>query len=121
MYDLKLNDDGDLDISDIGDLIFTNSVVQSVRVRLLWLFNEWRLMPQFGMKYFETVFVKNPNITLIKNEIRKTILSVDEVVSVGNIDFNYDKKYRTASVDVVFSTSEEMFNEEVKLGWKTMV
>lgn len=45
MYDLKLNNSGDLEISDTGDVMLTQSVRQAVEIRLRWLFGEWRFAP----------------------------------------------------------------------------
>ena len=48
MIDLKLDATGDLELSAAGDISATDSIVQAVRIRLLWFFGEWRLMPSLG-------------------------------------------------------------------------
>lgn len=40
MYDLKLNEAGDLEVNDFGDVMLTQSVRQAVLIRLRWLFGE---------------------------------------------------------------------------------
>ena len=52
MIDLKLDATGDLELSAAGDISATDSIVQAVRIRLLWFFGEWRLMPSLGFPYF---------------------------------------------------------------------
>lgn len=44
MYDLKLDRTGDLEISDTGDVMLTQSVRQAVEIRLRWLFGELSLI-----------------------------------------------------------------------------
>ena len=48
MIDLKLDSNGDLELSAAGDVIPTDSIAQAVRIRLLWFFEEWRLGPELG-------------------------------------------------------------------------
>ena len=49
MYDLKLNESGDLEVNDFGDVMLTQSVRQAVLIRLRWLFGEWRFAPEAGV------------------------------------------------------------------------
>ena len=46
VIDFKLSPDWDLELSAVGDISATDSIVQAVRVRLLWFFQEWRLGPR---------------------------------------------------------------------------
>ena len=43
MVDIKLNRDGDIDVSAVGDISLTESVRQAVLIRLRWIYDEWRL------------------------------------------------------------------------------
>lgn len=119
MTDFKLAKDGDLYISPDGDIAITQSVCQAVRVRLLWFFREWRLMPQIGFPYFEEVFVKKPSESKIRHYIREEIMSVNEVTDVTKIDFSIDKRTRAAKIKVEFSANGEMYYEEVECNWQT--
>ena len=109
MIDLKLDATGDLELSAAGDISATDSIVQAVRIRLLWFFGEWRLM-----------LVKNPNESKLRHLIRETVMSVDGVTDVSEILFNIDKKSRRASVEITFNTDEDSFREEVKIPWQNM-
>lgn len=120
MIDLKLNAAGDLDISTAGDISSTDSIIQAVRIRLLWFFGEWRLMPSLGFPYFEYLLVKNPNESKLRYLIRETVMSVDGVKDVTNILFNIDKKSRSASIAVSFATDEDKFREEIRIPWQSM-
>jgi hypothetical protein len=117
MFDLKIDNNGDLELTDTGDVRITESIVQAVRIRLFWFFREWRLGPALGFPYFEDVFVKNPNEAHIKGLIRDTIMGVKGVTDVLEICFSLDRQTREVQISVVFTTAEETFREEVRLKW----
>lgn len=119
MLDLKLTKDGDLELSENGDISSTESISQAVRVRLLWLFGEWRLGPDLGFPYFDEVFVKSPSETKIKHLVRETVMDVDGVSNVESIDYALDKENRSSTITVVFCTDEDTFREEVNIKWQT--
>lgn len=50
MVDIRLDKNGDIDISPTGDIFITESVRQAVLIRLRWFFGEWRLGPYMGFK-----------------------------------------------------------------------
>jgi hypothetical protein len=83
MKDVLLTRSVDLYINPAtGDVEITDSVEQSIRIRLLWFFNEWRLGTDFGIPYWEEVLVKKPNPLRLRQIFREAILSVEEVESV---------------------------------------
>lgn len=115
MIDLKLDNTGDLELTQLGDILPTDSIAQAVRVRLLWFFEEWRLGPDLGFPYFEHLFVKNPNETKLRHLIRETVMEVEGVTDVTDITFTVDRKQRTAAIAVTFTTDEDTFREEVNI------
>jgi len=115
MIDLKLGNNGDLELTQLGDILPTDSIAQAVRVRLLWFFGEWRLGPGMGFPYFEHLFVKNPNETKLRHLIRETVMEVEGVTNVTEITFAVDRKQRTATIAVAFMTDEDTFREEVNI------
>lgn len=119
MIDLKLDAGGDLEISAAGDISTTDSIVQAVRIRLLWFFEEWRLGPTMGFPYFEQLFVKNPNESKLRHLVRETVMEVDGVTDVTEISFSIDRKTRQATIAVTFTTDEDTFREEVKIWHST--
>lgn len=117
MIDFKLDAGGDLELSLTGDISPTESIVQAVRIRLLWFFQEWRLGPGLGIPYFENILVKNPNEVKVRHLIREAVMSVEGVINVQGVDLAIDKRTRQTIITVVFSTDEEFFKEEVKIKW----
>lgn len=90
MYDLKLDRSGDLEISDAGDVMLTQSVRQAVEIRLRWLFGEWRFSPEAGVPYFDRIMVKKPDIEGIKQIIRTEIMAVDGMTDLKNLEISID-------------------------------
>lgn len=115
MIDLKLDKTGDLELTQLGDILPTDSIAQAVRVRLLWFFKEWRLGPDLGFPYFEYLFVKSPNEAKLRHLIRETVMEVEGVTDVTDITFTVDRKQRTATIVVTFTTDEDTFREEVNI------
>lgn len=115
MVDIRLNKSGDIDISPTGDIFITESVRQAVLIRLRWFFGEWRLGPDMGFKWFEEVFVKNPNLIKIRSLIRDEIMQVEGVTAAEVTSVKYDKAKRTVDIAYVLTVGEEVFKEEVTL------
>lgn len=115
MLDLTLNNDGDLDVSAAGDISLTTSIRQAILVRLKWIYEEWRLGPEFGFQWFESVYVKNPDTSLIGQLIHDQIMSVDGVNSATVNVRSFDCSSRKIVFQFTCTTDEETFKEEVTL------
>ena len=113
MLDILLNRDGDLHITEQGDVLLTQSVRQAVKIRLLWFFREWRFAPQNGVPYYEEILVKNPNPERIRRIVKREASSVDEVTAVRNITVEYSKATREALIRYFLVVGEETYREEV--------
>lgn len=120
MFDFKLDPSGDLELSAAGDISTTDSIIQAVRIRLLWFFQEWRYGPDMGLPYFEDILVKNPNESKIRHLVREAVMSVEGVTDATDISITIDRKTRHAIIALSISTDEETFREEVKIAWHSM-
>lgn len=115
MVDIRLNGDGDIDVSPLGDIYLTESVRQAVLIRLRWILSEWKFGPEMGFPWFEEVFVKNPNTAKIRGLVRDEILQVEGVTYAEVTSVEYDKSKRTAKFKFICTVNEETFGEEVTL------
>lgn len=115
MKDLLLTDDEDLYLSASGDVEFTDSVIQAIKIRLKWFEGEWRINTDYGMPYYDDVFVKNPSVALLESRIRQEILTVDEVVSVDSVSIKIDSTTRKATVKFAATTADGSKSGEVSL------
>lgn len=113
MLDILLTGDGDLHITEQGDIRLTDSVRQAVKIRLLWFFGEWRFAPRFGVPYWEEILVKNPNLERIRRIVKNEVMSVEEVNAVRNITINWDKATREARILYLLVIGEDTYREEV--------
>ena len=116
MLDLLLDEGWDLSISPSGDIIPVYSIPQAILVRLKWIEEEWRFNTDIGFPWFSMVLKKNPNIDLITQTIRNTILEV-EGVNEAKVDLvKYDVHKRTISFRYMAKTDTEEFVKEVVIG-----
>lgn len=115
MFDIKLNDDGDIAVSEFGDISTTRSIRQAVLVRLRWIYKEWRLGPDRGFPWFEDVFVKNPNIARLRQLVRSKIMEVEGVMNAEVTSLDYDRRQRRMKLTYSCVTTEETYREEVTI------
>lgn len=115
MTDIRLDKNGDIDVSAVGDISLTESVKQAILIRLRWIYNEWRLGPEMGFPWFEEVFVKNPNTLKIQQLIRDEIMQIDNVKTATVDSVKYDRAKRAATFSYTCTVDEATFREEVTL------
>lgn len=115
MVDIRLDKNGDIDVSAVGDISLTDSVRQAVLIRLRWIYDEWRLGPEMGFPWFEEVFVKNPNTVKIRQLIRDEIMQVDGVTAATVTSVKYNPAKRAATFVFTCTVGEATYREEVTL------
>ena len=113
--DILLDNDGDLYVSPKGDIDLRDSVAQDIRIQLRWFLGEWQWDRDLGVPYWDLVFIKNPDIEAIEDEIREQIFNVTQVTEVRSVKIDYSPKERTAKVRFVACTDFETIQEEVSI------
>ncbi len=108
--------DGDLDgllpfatlarVEATGDIEIPPRVVRGVEAvrlrltsRLKFFKGEWFLDKRQGMPYFEAVFVKNPDLSLVQSIFRRALLATPGVLSVARIVTTFDRASRSFVID----------------------
>lgn len=114
MKDLLLDANGDLKFVN-GDVSFTDGVVQAITIRLRWFFGEWKINTEYGVPYYDEIFVKNPNKVLLEERIREEILSVEEVEEVSSVSINIDSNTRIAVIQFTAISNGTILEQEVEL------
>ena len=101
---LLLTSDGDIDFSNNNFSMVdgVKEIEQMLYVNLRTFQGEWFLDTTLGVPYFQSIFIKNPNIadvdSLIKNAIVNTQSASDGVDQITAFNSVYDPKARTYSV-----------------------
>jgi len=93
-------------------LIITGAayVRQKIATRFKFFLGEWFLDQREGVPYFREIFVKNPDIDIVRAIFRRVLTSVVEVSTITRFDLAYDPVTRTLSFDfaVTLRTGEEL-------------
>ena len=114
MKDIMLDKDGDIAISENGDLILENSVRQKILIRVRWFLNEWRWDKEIGLPWMDEILgVKSPKTDEFEARLRETIFNVDEVTEVKDISIVLDSETRTVEIGFVAVTDVEVIREEM--------
>lgn len=103
--DLKI-ENGRLVISDGVDKIRQNWLIKIRKVLGEWVLNELD-----GVDYYKEVFVKNPNLTRVKEIFKQATLAVQGVERVNSIEIGtIDAKNRTVQITVDATVNGEQSN-----------
>lgn len=99
--DLKLDSvTGDLVIEN-GDLVLVadaDALTQTIRTELQLFQGEWFLDESAGMPYYQSILVKNPSLSAVREIFRKKILSIPGVNALLSIALQFDGATRALSV-----------------------
>lgn len=98
MKDLALNTATHDLVVENYDLQFVDEVSQvrqNIKIRLLFLFNEWFLDSNLGVPYFEQLCTKDPNIALVDSFLKSTIIETPGVSQLLEYSSDYSPIQRT--------------------------
>lgn len=120
MLDIKLDKithDIDLSTFDLQLIDELDQLEQKLKIVLKFFFAEWFLDTTVGIKFIESVYVSNPNLTLIDSLFKTAILEVKDVNELTAYDSIYNKTSRSFSLTfTVKSTFGELSTtQEVSL------
>lgn len=94
----------DLWIGDSGQTRLASSIPERAAQRIttaLFLFRgEWFLDLKAGVPYYRDVFVKSPDLTLIRALFRNTVASDPDVVDVPRVDLDLDRSNRHLTIEI---------------------
>ena len=112
--DILLSTDGDIKLAD-ADIELTESVAQKISIKLRWFANEWKFNRNFGVPYYEDIFVKQYDLEYIRQLLEEEILSVEEVSGIKTLDLTVDNERRALSVssEVLLKSGETEKSEVI--------
>lgn len=97
------------DVAIEGGKLVLNTGAAYVRQKLLSRFRfflgEWFLDERQGVPYYRDVFIKDPDVEVIRYLFLRVLESVPEVIGVSRFDVVYDKTARTLRFDFEISVA----------------
>lgn len=81
----------------------SSSVMQTVKTRLLLVYQEWFLNLSSGLPWFTTMLGKNFNIWRIRSLIGKEILATNEVNELTSLDLQYNSTERKVDINFTYT------------------
>lgn len=111
--DILLSPDGDLFLTEKGDISLVESVAQKIKIRLRWWLGEWRWDEDEGLPYRDDLFIKNPDTDGFEMAVREKIFEIDEITEVKDVSVTYDRKTRVGKIKFEALTDTETIKEEV--------
>lgn len=116
MKDIKLNVAGtDLALEDYDFVLIDGAerVAQNIQIRLRTFVGEWYLDRNFGLPYFETILVKNPNGGLIRSILKAVILETLDVTELTQFTTEIDDLTRELFITFTCETTFGTISGEV--------
>ena len=108
MKDLKLDVERhdllveDFDLSLVTDL---ERVRQNLNIRLWFFFREWFLDGTAGVRFYEYIMLKNPNLVTVASLVKATIIDTKDVFSILEYDQSFDAVSRKLTVNFTVNTT----------------
>lgn len=100
---------------DTHDLKFTNRklvlidgkerLYQQLKCRLETIYGEWFLDTQFGVKYYEEIWVKNPNLAVVNGILKAIILETPDVLEITSFSSALNTAKRTLTIAFTVKSS----------------
>lgn len=83
---------------DLAVVVGVDSIVQQIRAGLQVFANRWHYDRRAGIDYLENVFVKNPDLRVIRTIFWSFFMSIEGVAEVLDIELIVDSATRTLIV-----------------------
>jgi hypothetical protein len=108
-FDFGLDADGDLEVSDIGELTLLTGkalVAQRLKCRFASIQGEWFYDSSWGIDYTNQIFVRAPNFATVRLLLLDQVTECPGVRQVTKFELDYDKVTSELSLDLEVLTDE---------------
>ena len=108
MKDIKLDSiEHDLLIENFDLSIVTgiDRVVQNLKIRLWFFFQEWFLDTSKGIRFYQDVHIKNPDLSVVEALVKEEIMGTEDVLEILNFDLTFESAQRKLSIDFEVNTT----------------
>ena len=73
-------------------------ITQKLKIKLLWFMEEWFLNRQYGIPYFQEVFIKGVDMDTLDNVFRTAIKQEDGVLDLISYSSSINESLRTLTI-----------------------
>jgi hypothetical protein len=98
-HDLLLSN---LDLSLVDTI---DRVAQQLKIRLWFFFTEWFLDTGYGVRFFEDILVKNPNLPRVETLLKEAIKGTPDVNRILEFQLNYTPLGRSVALTFMVDTT----------------
>lgn len=115
MADLKMTDDGDIQI-DGGSLSLVTGVDgirQDLIQKLRTFLGEWFLDLSDGVSYYQNILIKNPSPQVVESLLQDRILSTPGVIEILSFNLDYDPVLRKLTGAFEVRSEEGIINYDL--------
>lgn len=81
------------------------AIKQNLKIRLWFFFSEWFLDTSLGLRYFEDILVKGPNLPKVESLIKATILQTENVNQLLSFGLTYSATGRMTNIEFMVDTA----------------
>jgi hypothetical protein len=119
VVDFRLNSNHDIYLIN-SDLAITSGIdelKQRILIRLKFFFKEWFLDTTVGIKYYESILIKSPDVNLINNIYKAAIIEEPEIIDFEEFSVDFSVKDRKLDINFVANTTYGTltFTEEITI------
>ena len=88
-------------------------IIQKLYVALRFVYGEWFLDTTMGIKYFDSILVKNPNMATVESVMKSAIMGSYGVTEITAFEMDFDKNARTLTLSFTVNTIEGSASMEI--------
>lgn len=89
-------------VEDDEIMIYT---AQKIETQLSFFRGSWFLNRSLGIPYFQSILVKNPNLSIIASIFRSALLNIDVVVEILEFNVEFNTAIRNYSLEWTVQTT----------------
>ena len=93
-----------------------DAVQQNLTIRMQFFWSEWFLDTGAGIKFYDFVFIKNPDMTTISSIMKATILETPNVNEIIEYSQDYNAEQRKLVITYKVNTTFGLLTDTVPVG-----
>jgi hypothetical protein len=114
MSDIKLDDSGDIDLTNMSMTLVTGqeAIAQEIRISMRFFKGEWFLDTRIGIPYFQSILGEKPSEETVATIYRQALLSIPGVKTVDSVVVTLSDRTATVAWRCLTDDGEVIENTE---------